>query len=75
MYIKEELEAVKLYPKFRTFVYQIGSTKYKQTDFSKMLTTVSIKNFADRRFREIKDFFGEDAAIAAQRFILDRVNN
>jgi hypothetical protein len=71
----EELKALEMYDTFIITKYTIGDTKYRQVDYSLMLTSVFIKTHLDKRYRAIKDFFGEDAKIQAQRFCLDRVNN
>lgn len=63
------------YDSYVVTIHTIGSTKYRQVDYSPILTSVFIKNWQDKRYRNIKDFFGENAAIEAQRFCLDRVNN
>jgi len=42
-----------------------------KVDYSLMLTTIFIKNFQDKKFRPIKDFFGENASIEAQKQIHD----
>ena len=71
----EELKALEMYDTFIITKYTIGDTKYRQVDYSPMLTSVFIKTHLDKRFRNIMDFFGEDAKYEAQRFCLDRVNN
>lgn len=72
---KIKLNELELYPDFKITKHRIGSTQYKQTDFSPMLSTVSIKHDSDRRFREIQDFFGNEASTLALKFILDKINN
>jgi hypothetical protein len=74
-YTAKELKALELYDTYTITKYTIGSTKYRQVDYSPMLTSVFIKTWQDKRYRAIKDFFGETANIEAQRFCLDRVNN
>ena len=75
MLTKEELKALELYEVFPQFDYVIGSTTYRKIDHSPMLSCVWVKTFTDKKFRPIKDFFGEEAAIEAQRFCLGMVNN
>jgi hypothetical protein len=74
-YTAEELKALEMYDTFVITRYAIGDCIYRQVDYSPMLTSVFIKTHLDKRFRNIKDFFGEDAKVEAQRFCLDRVNN
>jgi hypothetical protein len=74
-YTAEELKALEMYDVWTITRYTIGDTIYRQVDYSPMLTSVFIKNHLDKRFRNIKDFFGENAKVEAQRFCLDRVNN
>ena len=68
-------EDIELYPKFRTTIHKIGSTKYKQVDWSPMLSGVFIKHESDRRYRQITEWFDKDASTLALKFILDRINN
>ena len=67
-----------LYAEFKEHITIIGSTRYKQVDWSPMLSGVFIKTPLDgkyAKFRQITEFFGEDADIQASRFIMDRTCN
>jgi hypothetical protein len=67
-----------LYADFKVNITTIGSTRYKQIDWSPMLSGVFIKTASDNKyanFRQIKDFFGEDASHQASQFIMERTCN
>jgi len=69
---------MELYDEFKVNVTRIGSTRYKQVDWSPMLSGVFIKTALDgkyARFRQITEFFGEDASVEASRFVSHRVNS
>ena len=69
---------MELYDDFKVSVTTIGSTRYKQVDWSPILTGVFVKTALDgkyARFRQIAYFFGEDASVQASRFVSHRVNS
>jgi len=69
---------MELYKDFKVNVSTIGSTRYKQVDWSPMLSGVFVKTALDgkyAKFRQITEFFGEYASIQASRFVSDLVNS
>ena len=69
---------MELYKDFKVNVSTIGSTRYKQVDWSPMLSGVFVKTALDgkyAKFRQITEFFGEHASIQASRFVSDLVNS
>ena len=69
---------MELYDDFKVSITTIGSTRYKQVDWSPILTGVFVKTALDEkyaRFRQIDEFFGEDASVQASRFVSHRVNS
>jgi hypothetical protein len=69
---------MELYKDFKVNITTIGSTRYKQVDWSPMLSGVFVKTALDgkyAKFRQITEFFGEDASIQATRFVSDLVNS
>ena len=69
---------MELYEKFRVHVTRIGSTRYKQVDWSPMLSGVFVKTGLDgkyARYRQIMEFFGEDASAEASRWVSQTVNS
>jgi hypothetical protein len=61
--------------KARTSVITIGSTRYKQIDYSPALSSVFVKTKLDKKYRKIQEFAGEGANFQAYEFISDWVGN
>lgn len=64
---------IEMYQDFIVKDFKIGSTTYRQEDCSALLTQVRIKTWQDKKFRPLKDFFGEQASSEAYAWIQERI--
>ena len=72
---KLTLDDPSFYRKFKYRYVRSGSTNYRITYYSDEFAEVFIKTAFDRKYRAIRDFFGEASHSGAYEFVLSEVSN